>query len=134
MLDYRISYKIATDTDFIVYKLNYTMTEVIVINLVPGTQYNFKVESVNLVGYSPFSETIIELAAQVPDAPTNLVNRPEITLRDQIGLSWVIPVFEGGSPVIDYAVWYDNALGGELMLLEDNIVEQTYTAINLEQG
>jgi hypothetical protein len=59
----------------------------------------------------------------VPDAPTDLANRPEITLRNQIGLSWVIPSFEGGSPVIDYAVWYDNALGGELMLLEDNIVD-----------
>jgi hypothetical protein len=62
------------------------------------------------------------------------VNRPEITLRNQIGLSWVIPEFEGGSLVIDYAVWYDNALGGELMQLEDSIVDQTYTAINLVQG
>jgi hypothetical protein len=63
VLDYRISYKVSTDTDFIVYKLNHTMTEIIVTGLVPYTQYHFKVEAVNLVDYGPFSETIIELAA-----------------------------------------------------------------------
>lgn len=60
MLDYRISYKVSTDTDFVTYKFNYTMTEVIVINLTPATQYNFKVEARNLVGYGSYSETIIE--------------------------------------------------------------------------
>lgn len=82
MLDYRISYKTISDTDWIVYKLNHTLTEIIVTSLTPGVQYNFRVESVNLVDYSPYSDVIVELAAQVPDAPTDLANRPEITLRN----------------------------------------------------
>jgi len=34
---------------------------------------------------------------------------PEVTSATQIGLSWIAPVFDGGSPVVDYRVWYDNA-------------------------
>lgn len=63
VLDYRISYKTISDTDWIVYKLNHTLTEIIVTSLTPGVQYNFRVESVNLVDYSPYSDVIVELAA-----------------------------------------------------------------------
>lgn len=34
-----------------------------------------------------------------------------ITLQNQIGLSWLAPVFDGGSPIIDYRIWTDDATG-----------------------
>lgn len=74
------------------------------------------------------------MAAQIPDEPTNLVNVPEVTLADRIGLSWTAPVFDGGSPVVDYKVWYDNASGGAFELLEENVASTTYTAMGLTQG
>jgi hypothetical protein len=43
----------------------------------------------------------------------------------------VAPVFDGGSPVIDYAVWFDNATGGELALLEAGIIDLSYTSVGL---
>jgi hypothetical protein len=42
-----------------------------------------------------------------------LANIPENTNANQIGLDWIEPVFNGGSPVIDYRVWYDDATNGE---------------------
>lgn len=63
-----------------------------------------------------------------------MVNVPEITLADRIGLSWVVPVFDGGSPVLDYRVWYDNATGGDMIELESGIATTAYTATGLTQG
>jgi hypothetical protein len=41
-----------------------------------------------------------------------LENIPEITDASEIGLQWLEPSFNGGTNVIDYRVWYDNASGG----------------------
>lgn len=57
------------------------MTEVIVIDLTPSITYNFRIEAVNLVGYGPYSEVLVELASQVPDMPTDLADLPAITAR-----------------------------------------------------
>jgi hypothetical protein len=62
----------------------------------------FLVEARNLVGFSDPSDTITVLAAQIPDKPVLLANVPAITLADRIGLTWVSPEFNGGSPIIDY--------------------------------
>jgi hypothetical protein len=63
-----------------------------------------------------------------------LVDVPTITLRDRIGLEWVAPVFDGGSPIHDYRVWYDNAVGdGNFVVLAEGL-QYTHTALNLIQG
>lgn len=105
-----------------------------VIGLTPGTTYKFKVKARNIIGQSEFSETTSILAAQIPDEPTDLVNVPQITLANQIGLQWIAPVFDGGSPVIDYRVWYDNASGGAFEVLTEGVVTNAYTATGLIQG
>jgi hypothetical protein len=55
---------------------------------------------------------MIVRAAQIPDAPENLRSDPLITDAYQIGLVWDPPSFDGGSPVIDYKLWFDDASGG----------------------
>lgn len=80
-------------------------------NLVPGTSYKFTVESRNVVGYSPASQVITILTAQTPDAPTNLANDAPNTNANQISLVFDSPSFEGGSQVLSYRLWYDNASG-----------------------
>lgn len=74
------------------------------------------------------------MAAQIPDEPLNLQNDPSITDAYQIGLTWEAPTFDGGSPVIDYKVWYDNGSGSTFEELAVNIAELTYTATGLTQG
>lgn len=42
----------------------------------------------------------------MPDAPLNLVNVVEITNAFNIGMDWDHGLDDGGSPVIDFKVWY----------------------------
>jgi hypothetical protein len=60
---------------------------------------------------------------------------PAITLANQIGLVWVAPNFDGGSPLLDYAIWYDNASNGATFTeFTSGIVDQAFTAKGLTQG
>jgi hypothetical protein len=103
-----------------------------VTGLTPGVYYNFKVEARNIVGYSLYSAEITELAAQIPDAPTGLANVPSKTLATQIGLSWLAPAFEGGSTLIDYSIWYDNASNGATFTeFASGITDLNYIATGL---
>jgi hypothetical protein len=45
-------------------------------------------------------------------------------------LTWLEPVFNGGSAVIDYRIWYDNA-GDVFEILVDGLQDTTYTALDL---
>jgi len=57
------------------------------------------------------------------------------TFATQIGLKWQTPVFNGGSQVIDYAVWYDNASDGAVFTkLDEFITTTSYIVIGLVQG
>jgi hypothetical protein len=51
----------------------------VVTGLSPSLYYDFKVEARNLIGYSPLSEIGTILAAQIPDAPTDLSNVVDLT-------------------------------------------------------
>lgn len=67
VLDYSVSYKVTTDTDWIVYDPAVLDTQLIVTGLTPGLYYDFKVKARNIViyngGYGAFSDPITELAA-----------------------------------------------------------------------
>jgi len=106
-----------------------------VTGLTPGVSYDFQVDARSLVGYGPVSSTITELAAQIPDEPTGLSNVAEVTLADRAGLTWTAPVFDGGSPVIDYRVWFDNAsAGASFVELVSGLQSTSFTATGLTQG
>jgi hypothetical protein len=45
----------------------------------------------------------------VPDAPVNLLNNPSITSSFVIGFSWEDGSSDGGSPVLDYKITYDQS-------------------------
>ena len=94
----------------------------------------FVIQSRNAVGLSDYSNSITFFAAQIPDAPENLAYVAASTSSSQIALSWSPPTFNGGSKVLDYRVWYDNALGGELMVIESNLTLISYIATSLNQG
>jgi hypothetical protein len=105
-----------------------------VTGLTPGATYKFVVQSRNLINFSEYSASITELAAQIPDAPTGLANVLATTNADQIGITWVAPVFDGGSPLIDYSIWYDDASGSTFTELVSGVTDLSYTATLLTQG
>lgn len=71
-------------------------------------QVYVRVTASNLYGESEISNigsgAVIVL---VPDAPLTLNDVPEVTLQDRIGLAWTDGVADGGTPIIDYQIWYD---------------------------
>jgi hypothetical protein len=57
------------------------------------------------------------------------------TTAQQIGLSWSPPIFNGGSNVIDYRIWYDDGTSGTTFsVVAENIVEANYIVTSLVKG
>ena len=52
----------------------------------------------------------------VPDAPLSLANDPSITTDKVIRFTWTDGASDGGTPVIDYAVSYDQGTGNFVQL------------------
>lgn len=112
-----------------------TDREIVITALTPGNVYEIYVEARNLIGYSPVSDTLALLAAQIPDEPTDLSNVQVDTTASQIGLSWAPPLFNGGSNVIDYKIWYDNGSSGSTFdVVVENIVAANYIVTGLTKG
>ena len=42
-----------------------------------------------------------------PDPPSSLANNAAITSTTTIGLSWVAPTFDGGTPITNYNIGWD---------------------------
>ena len=72
-------------------------------NLPWGASVWAKIKARNIIGESAYSEpgngSVILV---VPDQPTQLMNLPKITNAYQVGITWVKPTNEGGTPVLDY--------------------------------
>jgi len=134
VLDYRVSFKPVADGDYIVFASGIITRSITVSGLNPGVYYSFYVESRNIIGYSSHSDPITVLAAQIPDPATSLANVPSITTAYQIGLFWVAPAFNGGSAVLNYRLWYDDATGSSLTIFAETISGLSYTATGLLPG
>jgi hypothetical protein len=99
-----------------------------------GTDVYAKVIATNVYG-----DSTISLAGNgarilsVPDAPENLADVAATTNANQIGLSWTDATEDGGTPVIDYTLAYDQG-SGTWITLTSGILTQSYTAIGLETG
>lgn len=52
-----------------------------------------------------------------------------------IGLIWTAAGFNGGSAVIDYKLWYDNATNGaDFTVLAESVLDSIYTSENMVTG
>ena len=73
-----------------------------------GVNYGLRVAAVNAVGESAASDTAYIIAAQIPDAPISL----ETTASSDISITieWSDPVFNGGSDVTDFKVYWNQGV------------------------
>lgn len=71
-----------------------------------------KVVAENFYGDSPYSDPgnngLIKL---IPDAPINIYNDPTVTDATKIRIIWTEGLSDGGMPVLDYDVYYDQGTG-----------------------
>jgi hypothetical protein len=49
-------------------------------------------------------------------------------------LSWTAPTFDGGSAILDYRIYYDNASGSDFEVLASNVADTQYIVTGLTQG
>jgi len=58
-----------------------------------------------------------------------------VTRADRIGLAWTAPTFNGGSVILDYRVWFDNASGATInQVNEQSVTDISFTVLSLTQG
>ena len=78
----------------------------------------------NSVGTGTPSSVISILAAKTPDAPLGPYNNAAVTTGYQVGLTWsTLDTYNGGSSIIDYAVYYSTSSTGTFTLFKN---ETTY--------
>ena len=59
---------------------------------------------------------------------------PAISSGNQIGLIWSAPTFNGGSEILDYSVWDDNAKGITFTKRINGLTQLSFIATSLTQG
>ena len=68
-----------------------------------------------------------------PDAPLAVADVPSITSATRIGITWTAGVANGGAPVLDYQLWYDQA-NGNYVILASSVTLLPFTATGLVTG
>lgn len=86
VIDYRVSMKLSTDSTYTVLASDVTTTYYTATSLTSDLIYDFKVESRNLVGYSPETDVVSIRAAAVPAQP----NAPVTAINgNNVDITWV---------------------------------------------
>ena len=49
-------------------------------------------------------------------------------------MSWSAPIFNGGSAVLDYSIFRDQALGSDFIVIESGVTSLNYNATSLTEG
>jgi titin len=104
--------------------------------LIAGASYRFQIQALNAVGESAFSDEIAIYAATVPGNPSapTMVSQSET----QISIQWTaLPSgSDGGSPVTDYKVYWDNGegLGNFYLKQATTTPAMSFTATSLTAG
>ena len=103
-------------------------------SLLLGNSIYAQVIAENFYGFSPMSpEGNGALMTLVPDAPTDLVENVQVTTRTLTEFAWSEGASDGGSPVLDFRVWYDQGVG-EWLVLESGILDPYTTTVELHPG
>jgi hypothetical protein len=90
-----------------------------------------KVTAQNIKGWSEESE--IGNGGVIlwgPSAPYNIALNSDLTTRFNAAFTWEAVADPRGTPVIDYQIWYDQALEDWVMLME-GVTDHSYVVYNL---
>lgn len=95
--------------------------------LTDGVEYSVRVRAVNAAGAGPWSDPVVQLAAVVPYAPTNL---DSIAGDTELSLSWDAPTNDGGSAITEYIIRYTPD-GQSPVTVETNSTSTSFTLTGL---
>lgn len=92
-----------------------------------------------IIAINSYGESIVSTegnGAQIvtyPDKPVDLADMPDVTNSVQIGLQWVAGAADGGIPVLDYRIIYDQGIDA-YAILASGIQVEYYKATGLTPG
>lgn len=94
-------------------------------SLVAGDIYKFRVTARNVVGDSAVSNTFSTMAASLPSAP----GTPTRSGSDEASITivWTAPTDDGGTPIFDYQILWDQGTGGSFVSLGSSSNELEFT-------
>jgi len=130
--NYYIEYKIASDTDWDYINTLDNLLEYTITGLINGELYGFRVSADNVQSFG-LSSTIVtavpsKTTSTAPSTPTNLT---AISDDGKVHLSWVAPLDEGSSAIINYFITYKLSIDTDWDYIEtrDSILEYTITGL-----
>lgn len=89
-----------------------TLTSFTADDLQTGGYYKFKISAFNYNGQGPLSD---ELAVYACVAPSKMQMPQRVSSTDtSLVLSWMAPSDDGGCPILGYAVFINDGLGGPI--------------------
>jgi hypothetical protein len=80
------------------------------------------------------SDSLAILAAKLADAPVNLGDNTATTTAYQIALTWDDGSYNGGTPVIDYRVWYSVSGENNFVIFSDTVLTSDSIITSLTVG
>jgi hypothetical protein len=86
------------------------------IGIVAGDLYTFTITATNGRGESLASSAVSIYAATVPSVPLTL-KRNSATTQSSVVLTWSAPATNGGSPINDYSVYWDQGADNNIYSL-----------------
>jgi hypothetical protein len=132
VIDYKIMYALEGASTFTMLVEDVTETQYITQAVQAKETYQLKVQARNQFGFSFDSETIKITAATAPKAPIEVEIDPAESTMDFIKLKWKPgPTTVDDYEVIDYAIFYDNGQGGNLIEYISNVRTQ-YTTFSID--
>lgn len=99
-----------------------------------GSSINAKIIASNVYGNSlPSPSGNGGVIVTNPDLPINLADAPSITNSVQIGLTWAEGAANGGTPVLDYRIIFDQGINS-YAILASGVQSASFTATGLTPG
>lgn len=101
-----------------------------------GADVYAKVIAINIYGMSEISDAGNGAAIITnPDAPVTLAEDYSLRTATSLSLTWLEGAANGGSPVLDYQIIYDEASeGASFVVLQAGLMSTEYTASGLTSG
>lgn len=103
-----------------------TQTSVTVTGLANGTSYAFQVSARNILGTGAASPVVDAMPGTIPGAPSGL---QAVAGNRSVTLQWNPPGNQGGYPITDYTIQYQENGGGAWLTYPDGV--STATAVTL---
>lgn len=100
VIDYRLQYRLDSSSTWLTLASFYKSTSYTLTGIANDSNYRFRVQSRNKVGFSAYSSEVVVKAARLPETPTNVVT--SIGSKTVI-ITWTAPN-NGGSPITQYYV------------------------------